>query len=341
MIKQKRAGKQIKFFSMIIGIATIIVGCNQGQAPTLKPVNIDGSSTVYPISQEIAKQFNREKLTSVPINIEFSGTSGGFKKFCSGQTEINNASRPIKTTEMEACKQAGIAYIELPIAFDALTVVVNPKNNLVSDITVEELKQIWQPISEGKITKWNQIRPNWPDQPLKLYAPGKDSGTFDYFTEAIVGKSGASRSDYTASEDDTILEQYLSQDANALGYFGFAYYEANKNDLKALAIKGNKSAVLPSRQAVEKAEYQPLARPLFIYVNASAAQKNPALEAFVRYYLQQAPKVSSMVGYIPLPTEGYRLVNIHWERGKVGTVFGGKSEFNLTIDELLRKQAEF
>jgi len=304
-------------------------------------VKVDGSSTVFPITNAIARDFQKTHTEKVQVTVGISGTGGGFKKFCAGETDISNASRPILTLEMKACNSSGVRYIELPIAYDALTVVVHPENDWVKSITIAELKKMWSPAAQGKITRWKQVRSSWPDQPLKLYGAGKQSGTFDYFTEAIVGKARASRSDYTASEDDDVLVKGVSKDPNALGYFGFAYYEANPNKLKAVAVDNGKEPVLPSRQTVEKGQYQPLSRPLFIYVNAKSAQTKPALKEFVDFYIEKAPTLVTSVGYVPLPPEGYHLDNVHFNRGKVGTVFAGEAQLNLTIGELLRKQATF
>ncbi len=337
-----KVNKNTVSISIIMAIATMLSSCSGGVNSQQNPaIGIDGSSTVYPITQTIVEDFKANKANNTDIKVDFSGTGGGFKKFCAGQIEISNASRPISSAEMAACKQAGVAYIELPIAFDALTVVVNPNNDWLDSITLEELNKMWSPAAEKTVTRWNQVNGSLPDRPLNLYAPGKDSGTYDYFTEAVVGDSGASRTDYLASEDDNIIVQGVKQDPNALGYLGLSYYEANQNELKALAINSGNGAVLPSRTTVEAGEYQPLSRPLFIYVNSSAAQKNADLQEFVEFYLEKVPEVTNQVGYIPLPEDGYQLTKIHFQRGKVGTVFEGKSALNLTIGELLRKQASF
>ncbi|MFB8791688.1 MAG: PstS family phosphate ABC transporter substrate-binding protein [Potamolinea sp.] len=326
--------------ALIASTAAFLGSCAQPPSPEGQ-IKIDGSSTVYPITKAITEKFQTEKGNIVQVDVKFSGTGGGFKKFCAGETDINNASRPILKEEMEACNQGKVRFIELPIAFDALTIVVHPQNNWAKDITVEELKKLWEPVAEGKITRWNQIRPNWPNQPIKLYGAGRDSGTFDYFTEATVGKSRASRNDYTASEDDNVLVEGVSKDPKALGYFGFSYYENNQNKLKALAVNNGKTPVLPSRKTVENAQYQPLSRPLFIYVNSKSAQNKPELKNFVDFYIKNAPKLVNTVNYIPLPSEGYYLTNVHFKGGKIGTVFNGKAEFNLTIGDLLRKEAAF
>lgn len=324
-----------------LGISTVLLAISYPLASQeTESIKIDGSSTVYPITQKIVEEHQTQKKQSLDIKVDFSGTSGGFDKFCRGETDINNASRPIQLEEMQACDNAQVRYIELPIAFDALTVVVNPKNNWLESITIEELAKIWSPESEGKITRWNQIRPDFPDQPLNLYAPGENSGTYDYFTEAVVGESGASRRDITASEDDDVLVEEVTQDTNALSYFGLAYYEQRASQIKAIAVDSGKGAVLPTTETVEQGKYQPLSRPLFIYINAASAQKNKALREFIDFYLDQAPLVGE-VGYVPLPLEAYHINKVTFHKGEVGTVFEGKSQFNLTIPELLRKQAQF
>ncbi|QLE56702.1 PstS family phosphate ABC transporter substrate-binding protein [Nostoc sp. TCL26-01] len=344
--------------ALALGIFAVVTGCTSTantstqtqQSPKaaeaanknqVTKVTIDGSSTVYPISQAIAKDFQANSKNNTQVEVNFSGTGGGFTKFCTGKIDINNASRPISQAEMADCNRNGIRYIELPVAFDALTIAVNPENNWAKDITVAELKKIWEPGAEGKITRWNQVRASWPDRPLNLYGAGKQSGTFDYFTEAVTGKAKASRNDYTASEDDDVLVASISKDPNALGYFGYAYYEENQGKLKALPVDSGKGAILPSRATVEKSQYQPLSRPLFIYVNPWSAQHKSAVYQFVDFYVKQAPKTVSSVGYVPLPAEAYHIDYVHLNQGKAGTVFAGKAQFDLTIGELLRKQKQF
>lgn len=325
------------FKKVFLSISTIFVlqACGTVQSEEQKPIKIDGSSTVYPITELVAKEFKTQNPSS--IEVEFSGTIGGFEKFCEGKTDINNASVPIPQAFMEKCKANGIPYIELPIAFDALTVVINKENNWAENITVEELKKMWQPSAEKTITHWNQINPSWENRSLNLFGPGKDSGTYDYFTTVIMGQEGASRQDYVYSEDDDAIVNGVSQDQNALGYFGYAYYEKHQDKLKAVAIDNGKGAVIPSVETVKNSTYQPLARPLFIYVNAKQAQENPILKKFITFYLEKSSTIVTEVGYIPLPDSAYNLANIHFEHNQVGTVFGGKPIINVTINELLTK----
>jgi phosphate transport system substrate-binding protein len=338
-------GMKIKLNSLTLVSAIALVAATVGlsvpavrsQSPST--IRIDGSSTVFPITEAVAEEFQKQSR-SARVTVGISGTGGGFKKFCSGQTDISNASRPILAKEMAACKQAGIQYIELPVAYDALTVVVNPKNNWVSSMTVAELKKMWEPAAQGKITNWSQVRQGWPNAPLKLYGPGADSGTFDYFTEAVVGKSKSSRTDYTPSEDDNILVQGVSRDRNALGYFGYAYYAANQGRLKAVAIDNGKGRpVLPSQQTVENGTYQPLSRPIFIYVNAKAAERDD-VKQFVGYYMNNAPKLVSEVRYVPLPAQAYKVAMQHFQNRKVGTVFGGEEAVGLRVEQLLQREAK-
>lgn len=304
-------------------------------------IKIDGSSTVYPITEAVAEEFQKAKKGAVKVTVGISGTGGGFKKFCRGETDISNASRPILAKEMEECKKAGVQYIELPVAYDALTVVINPANNWLKSITVAELKKIWEPAAQGQVKTWKQVNPEWPDVPLKLFGAGSDSGTFDYFTEATVGKAKSSRGDYTASEDDNVLVQGVSRDKGALGYFGFAYYIENQKKLKAVPIvaKTGAPAVLPSPTTVENGTYQPLSRPIFIYVNAKSAEKGDVKE-FVDFYLKQAAPLVKEVKYVPLPAKAYQIAAEHFGKRKIGTVFHGDAEVGLKIEDLLKREAK-
>ncbi|MET7012690.1 PstS family phosphate ABC transporter substrate-binding protein [Uliginosibacterium flavum] len=305
-------------------------------------VKVDGSSTVFPISEAAAEDFQKLKKGAVKVTVGMSGTGGGFKKFCiadaSLRIDVADASRPITAKEMEACKAAGVKYVELPVAFDALTVVVNQKNPLNS-ISVEELKAMWEPAAQGKITNWKQVNPAFPDRELKLFGPGTDSGTFEYFTEATVGKSKSSRGDYTASEDDNVLVQGVSRDLGGIGYFGYAYYAENKSKLKALAITpaGGKTAVLPSEKAVIDGSYNPLARPIFIYVNADSA-KRPEVKEFIEFYLKNAGKYSQEVKYVPLSAADYKHAADNFGKLRTGTAFGGHNEVGVKVSDLLKRE---
>jgi len=318
--------------------ASLIYLCPQFASAQV--VKIDGSSTVFPVTEGVAEDFQKSKKGAVKVTVGISGTGGGFKKFCRGETDVQNASRPILKQEMSDCKSAGVEYFELPVAFDALTIVVNPKNTFLKQIAVEELRKIWEPGSQGKITRWNQVNPAWPDAPLKLFGAGSDSGTFDYFTEAINGKAKASRGDYTASEDDNVLVQGVSQDVNAIGYFGYAYYAENQTRLKAVPVadKG-KPAVLPSETTVINGTYQPLSRPIFIYVNAKSLAK-PEVKEFVAFYMKDGPKIAKEVKYVPLPPSAYDKNMEHLNKGKKGTVFGGVAEVGVTIEALQAREAK-
>jgi phosphate transport system substrate-binding protein len=302
-------------------------------------IQIDGSSTVFPITEAVAEEFQKAKKNKVKVTVGISGTGGGFKKFCRGETDISDASRPILKQEMEVCRKAGIEYFELPVAYDALTVMVNPKNDWVKSLTIADLKKMWEPAAQGKISNWNQIRSEWPNASLKLFGPGADSGTFDYFTEAVVGKAKSSRGDFTASEDDNVLVQGIANDRNALGYFGFAYYIENQKKLKAVAIDGGKGPIMPSSKTVEDGTYQPLSRPIFIYVSKKAAAK-PEVKEFVEFYLKNGPSLIKEVKYVPLPNKAYALGLEHFQKGKVGTVFGGEAQVGIKIEELLKREAK-
>ena len=331
--------------SQKLGLSTLIVGVLAAGAPQLASaqaaIKIDGSSTVFPISEAFAEEFQIQNRGKVRVTVGVSGTGGGFKKFCRGEIDMSNASRPISTTEMENCRKAGIKYIELPVAFDALTVVVNPANNWIKDntLTIADLKKMWEPAAQGRIANWKQVRGEWPAERLMLFGPGADSGTFDYFTEAVMGKSKSSRGDYTASEDDNTLVQGVENNKSALGYFGFAYYAAHKDKMTAVRIDGGKGPVAPSVENVINGTYSPLSRPLFVYIKESSMDR-PEIKEFVQFMMTEGADLVTEVGYVPLPQKAYELAWKHYNEKKLGTVFGGVPEVGVTIEELLAKEAK-
>ena len=303
-------------------------------------VKIDGSSTVFPITEAIAEDFQKAKKGKIRVTVGISGTGGGFKKFCRGDTDISDASRPILKKEMDECKAAGVQYIELPVAYDALTVVIHPDNKWAQTLTVAELKKMWEPAAQGKVKIWKQVNPAWPDQPLKLFGPGADSGTFDYFTEAVNGKAKSSRGDFTASEDDNVLVQGVSRDVNALGYFGFAYYVENKDKLRAVRIADKAGqGVEPSFETVINGTYQPLARPIFIYINSKSLER-PEVREFVEFYMNNAEALVREVKYVPLPAKAYAYNIEHANKKVLGTKFGGGNKVGLTIEQLMQLEAK-
>ena len=329
--------KQSRLISALVVAGFTLVSAQAARAEIIK---IDGSSTVYPITEAVAEDFQKAMKNVVKVTVGISGTGGGFKKFCRDETDFQNASRPITAQEMADCKAAGVEYFEMPVAYDALTVVINPKNTFLTQATVEELKKLWEPAAQGTITRWNQINPAWPDAPIKLFGAGADSGTFEYFTEAIVGKAKSSRGDYTASEDDNVLVQGVSRDLNGIGYFGYAYYAENMSRLKGLAIVNPKTgaAVEPSGANVENGSYVPLSRPIFVYVKARSLQK-PEVRAFLEYYMNNADKLVREVKYVPLPKAAYEGNLKHVKDNRIGTVFGGRNEVGITIEELMKREA--
>ncbi|HSL72742.1 MAG TPA: PstS family phosphate ABC transporter substrate-binding protein [Longimicrobiales bacterium] len=265
-------------------------------------IGADGSSTVYPITEAMAEEFMREQ-SGVTVTVGQSGTGGGFKRFCAGETDISNASRPIKDTEAQLCQQNSVQFVEVPVAYDGLSIVVNPQNDFATCLTVAELKKIWEPGS--KVTKWSDVRAGFPAQPIKLYGPGTASGTFDYFTEEITGATGASRPDYTASEDDNVLVQGVEGDRYSLGYFGYAYYVENQGRLKLLGVDAGAGCVTPTQETVKSLQYKPLSRPLFIYVSNKALAR-PEVGAFTRFYVEHAAELVPQVGYSPLDAAIYQ-----------------------------------
>lgn len=303
----------MKKFITLIALALIVLACGEkkekavenGQTAELTgTIKVDGSSTVFPITEAVAEEF-RSVQPKVKVTIGVSGTGGGFKKFSRGETNLSNASRPIKGKEKAACLENNISYLELEVAYDGLAVLVHPENDWVDNFTLEELKKIWEPAAQDKIMKWNQIRPEWPNEEIHLFGPGVASGTYDYFTEAVVGKSGSSRGDFTASEDDHVLVQGIAGDKFSLGFFGLAYYTENKDKLKLIGVNNGEEVVKPTIETVSNGSYKPLSRPLFIYVNSTSV-KQPEVIDFVNYYIDNAGELSKDVGYIPLPAEKYK-----------------------------------
>ena len=311
-----------------------------GAAPVL--ITVDGSSTVFPIAEAVAEEFGKANPNVRTPTVGISGTGGGFQKFCRGETDISNASRPIRPAEIEACKKAGVEYVEVPIAYDGLAIVVNPKNSWATTITVDELKTLWSPDAQGKITRWNQVRASWPNREIRLFGAGVDSGTYDYFTEATVGKEGASRGDFTSSEDDNVIVQGVASDELALGFLPLAYVEANREKLKIVPVEDGKAdngagPITPSAQTVRDGTYQPLSRPLFVYVSRKAADR-PEVQQFVSMFFDRADLVKE-VGYIELTPQIYELARKHFADRKTGTAFGeGGSQVGMTLEALLAKE---
>jgi phosphate transport system substrate-binding protein len=302
------------------------------QGPLSGRITVDGSSTVLPISRAVGEAFHAAH-TGVEVSVARSGTGGGFRKFCAGQLDVSAASRPINAAESRDCVANHVAFVELPVAFDSLSVVVNRKNTFVECLTVVELKKIWEPAADKRVMRWNQVRASFPDQPLTLFGPGEDSGTYDYFTLAIDGAERSSRKDYASNDDGNVLAAGVTADANALGYFGYAYYAAHKDALRALAIDSGHGCVAPSDQTVEDTTYQPLARPMFIYVS-DAAVARPEVHEFARFYVDpDNAHFARDVGYVPLPTATLLTIQRRLEQSTMGSVFGGRgSVVGVTAD---------
>jgi phosphate transport system substrate-binding protein len=316
-------------------------GSTDSAAPAAQVITADGSSTVFPVTEAFAEEFQKANA-GLRVTVGRSGTGGGFEKFCRGETDISNASRPISTTEIDRCRQAGIDYIELPVGYDGLAVLVHPKNTWVDQLTVAELKKIWEPAAQGKIVRWNQVRAGWPDREMRLFGPGVDSGTFDYFTGVINGKEGASRGDYTSSEDDNVLVQGISGDENALGYFGYAYFEENKDKLKLVPIDdgkddNGKGPILPSPESVAGGTYRPLSRPVFIYFKVTSLERAEVLK-FAQFIATDTAKLVREVGYVPLTDAEYGMVRERLTARKAGTMYHGSPlPGTATLTERLRQ----
>lgn len=337
MIKKLLCISQIACVSLL-SVSTLFAAPSEQLSGTIK---IDGSSTVYPITEAVAEEF-RTVQPKINVTVGISGTGGGFKKFVASETDISNASRPIKSTEAEAAQSKGIEYVELPVAYDALSVVVNPKNTWATSMTVKELKMLWEPEAQGKITKWSQIRAGWPDKEITLYGAGVDSGTYDYFTEAIVGKEHSSRGDFSSSEDDNTIVQGVANDENALGFFGMAYYEENKSKLKAVMIddendKNGKGAIAPTFDNVVAGNYAPLSRPLFVYVRKDAFNR-PEVQQFAKFYMENVESLVKEVGYVPLPPKIMKMAQKRLDARIAGSIYHGiTSHVGLTLEDLMSK----
>jgi phosphate transport system substrate-binding protein len=302
-------------------------------------VKVDGSSTVFPITEAVAEEFQKEQKGKILVTVGISGTGGGFKKFCRGESDVQNASRPIQEKEAASCKEAGVSYIELPIAYDAITLVVSKKNTWLKDITLAELKKIWEPAAQGKLKTWDEVRKGWPKQPIRLYGAGADSGTFDYFTEVVNGKAKVSRSDYTSSEDDNTLVQGVWQDEFGFGYIPFAYYEHNTDKLRDVALKTDKGQLLlPTVKSIAEGSYAPLSRPIFIYVSSKALEK-AEVGSFVSYYLKNVAKLSKQVNYVALPDALNKMVYTSFEKKQTGSLYPKGEEIGLNLETLLKKNA--
>lgn len=341
MIKAVRSRES---YLVSLVIAALVAGCGNGDTPR-PTVVVDGSSTVFPISDAVAAQFQRAQPVKIDVRVPVgvSGTRGGFRKFCAGKADITGASRPITSDEVELCVKGGVEYIELPIAYDALAVVVNAKNSWVSDITTAELKKIWEPVAQGQVMKWSQVRAGWPDKELHLFGAGLDSGTYDYFTHAIVGQEHSSRQDFTPSEDDNLLLQKMEKDELALGFFGYAYFQKSEGRLKALPVDDGNPAngpgpIAPSADAVRAGTYQPLSRPLLLYVAKSALQRREVM-LFVDYYLSKGARHAERVGYVPLPERAYLWAQKRAAARTTGSILGAEGSLvGMSIDQLLRKE---
>jgi phosphate transport system substrate-binding protein len=335
-MQSKRSFLALSTAAALAGVVGVSTAWAQAAPPT---VRVDGSSTVFPLSEAVAEEFQRAKRGAVRVTVGTSGTGGGFRSFCRGELDVTGASRPARPAEIEACRAAGVRFIELPVAFDALTVAVHRDNTWARQLTVQQLRTIWEPAATGRITNWRQIDPAFPDLALTLFGPGTASGTFDYFTEAINGRSGQSRTDFMASEDDNVIVMGVARDRGALGYFGMSYYLANQGRLRAVSIvpAAGGAAVAPTMENVIAGTYQPLARPLFIYVSERSLQR-PEVRQFAEFYLTNGARLAREVGYVPLPAEAYTIGAAHLRDNRVGTRFAtGEATVGVRIQDVMQR----
>lgn len=319
-------------------VATTALACGTAAVAETKTFVIGGSSTVFPISQAAIQRF-KPMASSKGIRFEARsvGSSAGFREFCSGKLPIAAASRPINAKELKTCAGAGIRFLELPIAFDAITIVVNPRNSWAKQISTQELSKVWQKASQQRVTTWKQVNSLWPDRPIKLCGPGRDSGTYDYFNKAINGSEDNSRRDYEASEDDAVIVSCVAKNPNAMGYFGYDYFNSNRSKLRALAVQGAKGSVLPSAETVQNSRYLPLSRPLFFYVNEKVLKAEPMVRNFVATTIAAGQGIAKQAGAIPLPDSTYRLVTTKLYRNVLGSAYAGNLPVGLTVGQTLNR----
>jgi len=331
----RSAATGIMIVALLMGSMFTLALSYQGSAQTSSPIVIDGSSTVYPLTESAIRRYRRNNPQAAEIRLSFSGTRAGFDKFCDGKTDIQNASRPIIREEMTLCGSNGIAYIEVPIAMDAISIVAHPDNSWADDITLEELKRIWEPAAEGQIIRWSQVRSGWPDRALNLYGRGKDSGTYDYFTQVVVGKAGSSRTDYVGSEDLEFLVEEINNDPDALGFFDIGNYLRHWEDLKPIAIDSGRGPIFPKLETIRSLEYRPLSRPLLLYINTDSLAQNPQIGDFVETYLNEPERWIPLVRFLPLSSRAYEMARAHFRAQKTGTAFRGQPQVTITVEEAL------
>lgn len=317
------------------GLALVLVQAGVAQSGDANRIVIDGSSTVFPLTEAAKRRYLRNNRQAAEVVVNFSGTRAGFSKFCAGESDIQNASRPIIRAEIAVCEANGIQYIEIPVVMDAISIVAHPDNAWIDNLTLQELRQIWQPSAEGQVTRWSQLRPSWPDRPLNLYGRGQDSGTYDYFTQVVVGQSGSSRTDHVASEDVTFLVENISNDPNALGFFDIGNYLRHWEALKPVAVDSGRGPIYPKLETIHSLEYRPLSRPLLLYINLESLEQKPEIDNFIRAYLSEPERWIPLVRFLPLSKRAYEMARSHFQQRLVGTAFRGQPIVTITVEEAL------
>ncbi|MFQ3614783.1 MAG: PstS family phosphate ABC transporter substrate-binding protein [Cyanobacteriota bacterium] len=317
------------------GLALVLVHAGVAQSGDTNRIVIDGSSTVFPLTEAAKRRYLRNNRQAAEVVMNFSGTRVGFSKFCAGESDIQNASRPILREEMAVCEANGIEYIEIPVAMDAISIVAHPNNSWADDITLQELKKIWEPAAEDQITRWSQVRSNWPDLPLNLYGRGQDSGTYDYFTQVVVGQAGSSRTDYVGSEDLEFLVEEITNDPHALGFFDIGNYLRHWEDLKPVALDSGRGPVYPKLETIRSLEYRPLSRPLLLYINVASLDQKPEIANFIQAYLSEPERWIPLVRFLPLSNRAYEMARSHFQQRLLGTAFRGQPIVTITVEEAL------